>query len=105
MRMRVASENQDESKRPLKRRRTRQGTLRKPSSTTKDTTRNHQSTRTTRPAFEEDTSLLKARDHDAWFHDSTATRDAARQEKDNNYGKRAKCIWVAREEHVYSLVS
>src|SRR6266516_1380484 len=44
MRMRVARENQDESKRPLKRRRTRQGTLRKPSSTTKDTTRNHQST-------------------------------------------------------------
>jgi hypothetical protein len=60
--MRVVGENQDESKRPLKQRRTRQETLRKPSTNyqSTDNTRG-QHTRTTRPAFEEVTSLLKAR--------------------------------------------
>ena len=56
--MRVVGENQDESKRPLKQRRTRQETLRKPSTNYQSTDNIHGQTR---PAFEEVTSLLKAR--------------------------------------------
>jgi hypothetical protein len=107
--MRVVGENQDESKRPFKRRRTRQETLRKPSI-------NHQRhfsqslkyrqhippSKKTPPSLKHAESVRNAivtRDG------STATQDAARQEKDNNHGKQAKSMRVAREKHAHSLVS
>jgi hypothetical protein len=110
MRMRVVSENQDESKRPLKRRRTRQETLRKPSINRQRQLLAITKVRTTYSAFEEDTSLLKARrkrakrDRNALPYGSIATQDAARQEKDNNHGKQAKSMRVAREARVFSGV-
>jgi hypothetical protein len=65
MRKRIVGENQDESKRPFKRRRTRRGTLRKPATSHQrhysQSLTYGQHTRITHPTFEEDTSLLKAR--------------------------------------------
>src|SRR5271156_3654395 len=64
MRMRMVGENQDESKRPIERCRTRQGTLPKPSKTIQDLTRDIKKYRPVHtqnlPSKEEPTSLKHA---------------------------------------------
>lgn len=118
MRTRVAGENQDKSKRPLKRYRTRRGTLRRPSINQSSKIPFTIVVNILQLAFEEDSSLLEAyqrrakRDRGAWptkrdrarilRHDSVTTQAAIQDNnvQDNDYERQAKDIRVIYEGRV-----